>query len=110
MVVNKKEDLLARFTELRNKLGSRIESDNVIRDFVDQADEMIRELEKERLFLTTLFENGPAAIVISDLDHRLARVNREFTHLFQYTPQEAIGNTIDDLIAPPQSYSNKVSA
>lgn len=55
-------------------------------------------LEEERAFLNELFEATPAAIVMSDEKARVIRINKEFTRLFGFTPEEAIGRNIDELV------------
>jgi PAS domain S-box-containing protein len=47
-----------------------------------------------------LFENAPASLLM-DKDRRVVRVNPEFTRLFGYTPQEALGRRLVDLITTP---------
>jgi PAS domain S-box-containing protein len=38
-----------------------------------------------------------------DADNRAARVNREFTRLFGYTPLGSVGRHIRELIVPDES-------
>jgi PAS domain S-box-containing protein len=38
-----------------------------------------------------------------NMDDRVVRVNREFTRLFGYTPQEALGRHLSELIVPSES-------
>ena len=49
-----------------------------------------------------LFESAPMAIVILDSDDRVQRINSEFTRIFGYTAEEAIGRRINDLIVPDE--------
>ena len=58
------------------------------------------ELRKQKAHFEKLFELAPAAIVLRDFDNRILRVNREFTNLYGFTPEEAIGRNITDLIVP----------
>jgi PAS domain S-box-containing protein len=58
------------------------------------------ELHRERVYLDHLFESIPEAIVLVDHDGLVLRVNREFTQLFGYAPDEALGRRVDELIAP----------
>ena len=60
-------------------------------------------LQKESALLDQLFEQAPQAVVLTDADNRVLRVNREFTRVFGYAPQEAIGRRLDDLIVPDES-------
>ena len=58
------------------------------------------ELEEQRAHLSELFARVPEAVVMVDRDFRITRVNPEFTKIFGYTAEEAIGQRIKDLIAP----------
>ena len=57
-------------------------------------------LEKEKSYLDNLFDNAPEAIFVGDNNAIVQRVNSEFIRLFGYTKDEAVGQNIDDLIAP----------
>ena len=59
----------------------------------------IDRLRKERAVLEKLFDQTPESVVVTREDGKVVRVNREFTRLFGYSPQEAIGRQLDDLIA-----------
>jgi PAS domain S-box-containing protein len=58
------------------------------------------EIEEQRAYLSELFARVPQAVVMVDRDARIARVNPEFTRIFGYTAEEAIGQRIQDLIVP----------
>lgn len=58
------------------------------------------ELEEQRAHLSELFARVPEAVALADRDSRIMRVNPEFTKIFGYTAEEAIGQRIQDLIAP----------
>ena len=47
-----------------------------------------------------LFENSPEAIVITESDGSIIRINNEFEILFGYVKRDVIGTTVDNLIAP----------
>ena len=55
----------------------------------------------EKLNFENLFKAAPEAIVITDKDSRIQRVNDEFTNLFGYTATEVIGKTTHSLLTPP---------
>ena len=57
------------------------------------------ELEEQRAHLSELFARVPEAVVMLDRDFRVMRLNPEFTKIFGYTSEEAIGQRIQDLIA-----------
>jgi PAS domain S-box-containing protein len=58
------------------------------------------ELEEQRAHLSELFARVPEAVVMVDRDSRITRVNPEFTKIFGYAADEAVGQRIDELIAP----------
>jgi PAS domain S-box-containing protein len=58
------------------------------------------ELRKQKAHFEKLFELAPEAIVLRDINNRILRVNREFTNLYGFTPEEAVGRDISDLIVP----------
>jgi PAS domain S-box-containing protein len=58
------------------------------------------QLRVQTALLDELFDSAPEAIVMLGLDERVTRVNREFTHLFGYTAEEARGRPLDELIVP----------
>jgi two-component system, cell cycle sensor histidine kinase and response regulator CckA len=51
-------------------------------------------------YLDHLFEAAPEAIAVLDSDHRVRRVNAQYTRMFGYLPEEAIGRTPIDLTVP----------
>ena len=55
----------------------------------------------ERVLLDRLFESAPEAIVLADRESRVIRINAEFTRIFGYTADEAVGRSLDELLAPP---------
>lgn len=58
------------------------------------------ELEEERAHLRELFARVPEAVVMVDRDCSITRVNPEFTKIFGYTAEEAIGRKVIEIIAP----------
>ena len=58
------------------------------------------ELEDQKAHLNELFARIPEAVVMVDDDFSITRVNPEFTKIFGYTADEAIGQKIKELIAP----------
>ena len=63
---------------------------------------LVDRLQKQKVLLDELFEQGPQAVVL--LNHRqVVRVNKEFTQIFGYTSQEALGRDLIDLIVPEES-------
>lgn len=58
------------------------------------------ELEDQRAHLSELFARVPEAVIMIDEGFDITRVNPEFSRMFGYTPQEAVGRKITELIAP----------
>jgi diguanylate cyclase (GGDEF)-like protein/PAS domain S-box-containing protein len=63
-----------------------------------QAEEETR---RERAFFDRLVETAPEGIAITNTLGRVTRVNAEFVRMFGYGVDEAVGQDIDDLVAPP---------
>jgi len=62
----------------------------------EQAD---GELNRQKTYLDELFELAPDAIVLTTLRNpRILRINREFTRIFGYTSEEAVGNSLRNLV------------
>jgi two-component system cell cycle sensor histidine kinase/response regulator CckA len=55
----------------------------------------------QRAYLEQLVECAPEAISILDPEYRITRLNGEFTRIFGFGPEEALGQRIDSLIVPP---------
>ena len=60
------------------------------------------DLLRETALLDQLFEGGPDAVVLLDLEARVLRINHEFTALFGHTAEETAGRSIYDLIVPEE--------
>jgi len=55
----------------------------------------------QKAYLEQLIECAPEAISILDTQYNITRVNGEFTRIFGFRPEEALGRPIDSLIVPP---------
>ncbi len=64
--------------------------------------QMVDSIQRQKLHFEELFQNSPEAIVLFDAQSRITEINRNFTALFGYTPEEAVGQTIRELIVPPE--------
>ena len=64
---------------------------------------LIDRLRKQGALLEELFQQAPQPVALLTADHQVVRVNRDFTQVFGYTPQEAIGHRLADLIVPEES-------
>jgi len=60
-------------------------------------------MQGQKTLLHELFEQAPQAVVVLSEDDRVVRVNREFSRLFGYTPEEALGRHLSELIVPGDS-------
>ncbi|HWE86484.1 MAG TPA: sigma 54-interacting transcriptional regulator [Terracidiphilus sp.] len=52
--------------------------------------------------LDGLFELSPDAVILTDEDFHVLRVNKEFTRMFGYTAEESAGQWLPDLIVPEE--------
>jgi len=57
--------------------------------------------EWQKAYLEQLVECAPEAISILDNQHRVARINSEFTRVFGFRIEEALGRRLASLIMPP---------
>jgi diguanylate cyclase (GGDEF)-like protein/PAS domain S-box-containing protein len=57
-------------------------------------------LQTRNVYFAALFENAPEAIALLDEHDHIMRINRQFTTLFGYGDDEAVGKNINDLIVP----------
>src|SRR6266436_8934173 len=58
------------------------------------------ELRREKEQLDGLFELSPDAVILTDDDFHVLRVNKEFTRIFGYTAEEVAGQWLPELIMP----------
>lgn len=61
-------------------------------------------LNLQKAYLEHLIDSAPEAIILSDEYHHITRTNTAFTRMFGYSQEEALGKTVDDLIAPGEIY------
>ncbi|HET6760689.1 MAG TPA: diguanylate cyclase [Gemmatimonadaceae bacterium] len=57
-------------------------------------------LPTQNVYFAALFENAPEAIALLDEHDNIIRINRQFTTLFGYGDEEAVGRNINHLIVP----------
>jgi PAS domain S-box-containing protein len=60
------------------------------------------ELHRRKGQLDALFELSPDAVILTDDDFHVLRVNEEFTRIFGHTAEEAAGQWLPDLIVPEE--------
>ncbi|MGM0644490.1 MAG: PAS domain S-box protein [Thermodesulfobacteriota bacterium] len=59
-----------------------------------------QELKRQKAYAEELLESAPEGIAILDPDDTVIRINKEFTRIFGYAQQEAVGRKINELIVP----------
>jgi len=59
-------------------------------------------LHRRREQLDGLFELSPDAVILTDDDFHVLRVNKEFTRVFVYTAEEVAGQWLPELIVPEE--------
>jgi PAS domain S-box-containing protein len=67
------------------------------------------QINREKAFLEHLVDSIPEAIAIISRDGKITKINKEFTDLFGYSWEEAIGSNVDDLIVPEDLKHESVS-
>ena len=72
---------------------------------VSKHKEYEHQLSNEKAMLEHLIDAAPEAIVLTDFDGRVLRVNRGFSQLFGYTPEEVHNHMIEGLIVPEENRS-----
>ncbi len=73
----------------------------IIRDITKQQ-QTIQDLARQMEYYQALVHNSPFAIVTLNKDGRVVACNPAFENIFGYSEQEAIGQDIDLLVAPPE--------
>jgi diguanylate cyclase (GGDEF)-like protein/PAS domain S-box-containing protein len=61
-------------------------------------------LQKQNVYFASLFESAPEAIAILDEHDHIMRINGQFTALFGFTEDEAVGKDINNLIVPEELF------
>jgi PAS domain S-box-containing protein len=62
------------------------------------------EAQSQTSLLDNLFEQAPEAIAVLSTEDRIVRINKEFTHMFGYQPDEVLGRSLNDLIVPESDH------
>ena len=63
---------------------------------------------RQHEYFQTVVTESPAAIVTLDLDGRILSLNPTFQRLFGYTPEEAVGEDLDQLLNTPETLKEAV--
>jgi PAS domain S-box-containing protein len=67
---------------------------------ISKQKEYENQIIREKAFLEHLYNSTPAAIAITSPEGTISMINREFTNLFDYSPEEAVNKNINDLVVP----------
>src|SRR6184192_375184 len=59
-----------------------------------------QELARQHAYLDTLLQSVPVAIAVIDRERRIRSLDRQFTVLFGYEANEAVGRPLDELVVP----------
>jgi PAS domain S-box-containing protein len=80
--------------------GKQLGDYAIYRD-ITQRKKAEQDLLIQKTYFEKLFNSAPEAIVWHDNNDIIVNVNNEFTKLFGYSRDEAIGKPINELVAPP---------
>jgi len=87
--------------------GKQIGDYAIYRD-ISKRKKAEEELHLQKTYFEKLFNSAPEAITLQDNNDLIVNVNDEFTKLFGYSRQEAIGKTINELVAPKELWDEAV--
>jgi len=90
-------------TIIKDESGNAIGYQSSVLDISEQRLAQEENLKRQQ-FLESVFYHAPDAIVTLDSEHRVVDWNRGAVNMFGYTPEEAIGVQLDDLVAPGESH------
>ncbi len=90
-----------RIEPLRGNDGSVVGTVGLAIDVTERR-ELDEALKTQNVYFQELFESAPVAIVVLDENDRVLRINSEFTRIFGYGTDEALGRRINDLIVPDE--------
>ncbi len=93
---------------VRDRRGRVLYYEGALEDITDMKVAQDK-LQTEKAYLDQLIESAQEAIVITDLQGRVLRINPEFTKIFGYTTEEALGKSIDNLVASQNYYDRATS-
>ena len=92
---------------LHHKVAVRDEYGQITRWFGSSVDiaevPLSGELIRQEALLDRLFATVREAIVLLDTDDSILRVNPEFTRIFGYPEEEALGRPINELVVPEKT-------
>jgi formate hydrogenlyase transcriptional activator len=71
-------------------------------DDITERKQTEEQLQAKKAHLEELFEQSPGAVALFDRNHRVVWINKEFTRLFGYLQEEAVGRELLDLTIPTE--------
>jgi len=86
---------------VRDEHGKVVYFDGIVED-VTERKKAEEEILLQKTYLERLFNSAPEAIVLHDNNDIVVNVNEEFTGMFGYAREEAIGKPINELVAPAE--------
>jgi len=75
---------------------------------VSERERIASDLKERTVFLNSLIENSPFAIVVHDREGKIQLHNDAFAALFHYGRLEIVGRSLRELIVPPEEYGESL--
>ena len=100
MLLRTAAEIIGAFLEHRRSKKDLFRSNERLKKEIADREKAEEALKVQKNYLEQLIDFAPEALVVMNTDDRVERINSEFTRLFGYTAEEAIGRPINDLIAP----------
>ncbi len=86
---------------VKDERGKVVYFDGIVEDITERK-RAVEEILLQKTYFERLFNSAPEAIVLHDNNDIILDVNDEFTRLFGYAREEAIGRPINRLVAPKE--------
>jgi len=86
---------------VRDKNGKVLCFEGFVED-ITKRKQSEKQFDLQNTYLDKLFNSAPEAIALHSSDDRVVDINDEFTRIFGYSREEAIGKQINELIAPDE--------
>lgn len=86
---------------IRDNNGKIICFDGILEDITERK-RSEKQSDIQKTYLDKLFNSAPEAIALHNDKDRIVDINDEFTRIFGYTRDEAVGHQINELLAPDE--------
>ncbi|HVO82930.1 MAG TPA: PAS domain S-box protein [Syntrophobacteria bacterium] len=96
--LQKAKEHLERSVEERT--AELVTANDRLRREIEEREQAEQALRFQKANLENLIDNAPEAVALLNRDDRVVRINREFSRVFGYTADEALGRPINELIVP----------